>query len=101
MKNFKNTLIVLLIIALIVLLYYVSTRKCFYLPRNSNPEVFGPYFWKSLHSTVENIPCNICKNDAIDMMKFMHDLVNHKLQKPIYDKANMDKWIKYINNIQK
>jgi hypothetical protein len=65
----------------------------FKLPNSIDADVFGPEYWKAYHKLTDMIPCSICRKDAVPMMRFVHDIVNKKLKKPIYDKENYDKWI--------
>lgn len=71
------------------------------LPKDSNPAVFGPKYWQSFHRLSENIPCPSCQEKAVPFMKFFHDLVNFKTQKPIFDKDNFNKHIDIISKIPK
>ena len=112
--------IVALIIILIIIYYYNQKQKqsetsrmsktisadgqdkilTYRLPTDLDTDVFGPHYWGALHNLVENIPCSICRNDAIGLMRGMHDVVNVKLDKPVYDKENFDKFLAHICTIK-
>lgn len=112
--------IILLIILAVIIYYYLNNKNgsgeqrmsksisadgkdkilTYRLPNSVDTEIFGPYYWGALHNVVDNIPCSICRNDAKPMMVFMHDLVNYKLDKPIFNPENFDKWAAYVCNIK-
>lgn len=112
--------IVALLIILIIIYYYSQKQKevgakrvskvisedgqdkilTYRLPTDMDTEVFGPHYWAALHNLVENIPCSICRNDAIGLMRGMHDVVNVKLDKPVYDKENFDKFLAHVCEIK-
>lgn len=76
--------------------YDLMTLK---LPNSMDTEVFGKKYWESLHAIAGNIPCSMCRNDAMPMMVFMHDLVNFKLKKDIYSEKNFKRWIDKVSEI--
>lgn len=81
-------------------LYIKSTNPCYNLPSDSDPEKFGPQYWKCLHGTVSKIPCPACQGEAVEMMSFFHDAVNWRLKKPIYNENNFKKWLNKICDIK-
>lgn len=68
----------------------------FKLPNSIDAEIFGPEYWRAFHTLSEMIPCSICRNDAVPMFRFVHDVVNKKLKKPLFDKENYDKWVERV-----
>lgn len=74
--------------------YNIVTFK---LPKNPNPDVFGPSYWKALHTLVEMVPCPACRYKAVPFMKFFHDVVNLNTGKKLFDEKNYNFWIDYFN----
>lgn len=68
----------------------------FRLPNTSDPDVFGPAYWKARHFMAELTPCPGCRIEAVSHEKFFHDWVNKKTKKDFFDKANYDEWVKKI-----
>lgn len=95
MKNFWIVIIVLFVI--VAGMYLLRNKIVIYsLPRTKDPEKFGPAYWKALHGIAEKIPCPPCRNDGTQLMAFMHDVVNLKLGKKIYNQENYSKWKKIV-----
>lgn len=64
----------------------------------SNPEhtisladTCGASWWKALDVAVEAINCPSCKEEAKSLLSGMHDLVNLRMGKPLYDAGNFAK----------
>lgn len=68
----------------------------FKLPNTIDADIFGPEYWRAFHTLADMIPCAICRNDAVPMFRFVHDLVNKKLKKKLQYPENYDKWIERI-----
>lgn len=119
MRNNNWIWVALAVIVIVFIYYYYSTTQeknkserisksingedkilTYRLPTSLDTEVFGPHYWAALHNIVDEIPCSICRNDAIGLMKGMHDTVNYKLGKPIYDEDNFNKYTEYICKIK-
>lgn len=49
----------------------------------------GSKVWSELHRIVENIPCGSCSVEGQSLLNAMHDIINLRLGKPIYDLKNM------------
>lgn len=86
----------------------VSKRKnfdimTFTLPNSIEDDVFGPKYWEAYNTLDKNIPCTICRNKAIPLGTFRHDIVNGIIEKPIFpfDKANWKYWVNKINELDK
>lgn len=90
--------IVILVLAFIFVAIYLYNNKIliFSLPRSKDKDVFGPPYWKSFETIAHNIPCPPCRQHGEQLVSFMHDVVNLKLGKPIYNKENFSRWKKYI-----
>lgn len=73
--------------------YDIITLK---LPNSIDTEVFGSKYWEAFHTLADMIPCSLCREDAVKMMVFVHDIVNKKIGHPVFDKQNYDKWIKKL-----
>jgi len=71
------------------------------LPRDSDPTVFGPRYWETLHKLVDRIPCPACRNKAVPFMSFFHDVVNKKTEKPLFDPKNYNEHIEFISKLPK
>jgi hypothetical protein len=56
----------------------------------------GSDYWKKLHDTVKDIPCDLCREDAVPNMSGFHDFVNVGLGKDPYDAANFKKFAKKV-----
>lgn len=48
----------------------------------------GSEYWAKLHKVVQDIPCELCREDAIPNMSGFHDFVNVGLGKEPYDPKN-------------
>jgi len=46
-------------------------------------QIVGPYAWDILHHVVENFPCSHCAEEGGKLLRGLHDLVNHQLDKPM------------------
>lgn len=71
------------------------------LPRHGGPDIFGPQYWKVNHYLANLIPCSICKNDAVPLEIFKHDIVNLKLDKKVFDKENWKTMVAAVNELNK
>lgn len=86
--------VLFLVIGIIAANWFIKRNSvCYYLPTEGGTDIWGPYYWKSLSSTVARIPCGLCRGEAIEMVSAMHDVVNFKLEKKLHDEANLRKWI--------
>ncbi len=52
------------------------------------PQVCGAGWWGALEGVVGSITCESCRTDAVKMLSAMHDLVNVRLGKGLYDPSN-------------
>lgn len=52
--------------------------------------------WKEWHSDAKNIPCSICRDEAVILISGIHDLVNIKTDKPVYDEPKLLKFFEII-----
>ena len=76
-----------------------TERLSFDLPTTVDPAVFGPQYWKAFHTLAHEVPCGFCRGFAERFMVFMHDMVNVKLGKPIYDVTNFNYFTDLIAKI--
>jgi len=52
---------------------------------DENSAHWGPGVWQKLHSTVEAIPCEGCRNVGVRVLRGFHDAVNVELgKKPLH-----------------
>lgn len=94
--------VLFLIIGILVSAWYIKSKNvCYDLPEHGSTTEWGPKYWASLHSTVGKIPCSLCRGEAVEMVKFIHDRVNLKLEKKLYDEKNFDKWLNIFSEIKK
>lgn len=104
MKNSQIFFLIVLafIIGIIATNFYLKNSKvCYDLPLNVSKDEWGPKYWESLHSTVDRIPCPSCRAEGIELMEFMHDIVNVKLGKDIHNEENFYKWVNKICDLKK
>lgn len=86
--------VLFLVIGILISIWYVKATGVYYkLPKEGSTAVWGPYYWKALSTTVEKIPCGLCRGEAIEMISAMHDVVNFKLEKKLYSEENLRKWL--------
>lgn len=71
------------------------------LPHSPDTEVFGPKYWEAFHALAEMIPCTACKNGAMHLEIFKHDIVNLHLGKKVFDKSNWDKMYAMVTELNK
>ena len=67
----------------------------------SVPDVCGPVWWRVLHSVAEAIRdegCSQCGAEAVDFVRFWHDLVNRKLGKPLHDRQNFLRTLEHVSH---
>lgn len=94
--------VIFLIIGIFIASWYITSKNvCYELPTEGGPDVWGKFYWKALHNTVERIPCSLCKNEATGFMEFFHDFVNNKTGKKIMFPENYYQWIDKISEIKK
>ena len=55
-------------------------------------EVAGPYAWGIIHHAAESFPCPPCAEEGASLMRFAHDLVNYKLDKPVMYPEDLARW---------
>jgi len=58
-------------------------------------DICGASWWASLEGIAQaiyNKGCSVCGADAINLINFLHDMVNVKLDKPVFDKDNFKKY---------
>lgn len=92
--------IAFIILAFFIAYFYFKDKVCYYLPSDSNPEIFGKHYWFALHDISNRIPCSNCKTEAVELEIFKHDLINNKRGKDLYDKPNFIKWQSRISQIK-
>lgn len=73
----------------------------FTLPNSKDAAIFGPAYWKANEFLDQNIPCSICREKAIPLGSFKHDIVNLMNDKDVFDKNNWKLWVKKINELDK
>lgn len=69
------------------------------LPNSVDQSVFGPKYWEAYNFLDNNIPCAICRNKAVPLGTFRHDVVNALIGKPIHDRDNWNKWVGIVNDL--
>lgn len=86
----------------------ISKRKnndiiTFKLPNSVEADIFGPKYWEAYNFLDNNIPCSICRDKAIPLGTFRHDIVNGMIENKIFpfDKENWKIWVKIINDLDK
>lgn len=93
--------VVFLMIGILISAFYIKSKNvCYDLPNHGSTDQWGPLYWKSLHSTVERIPCSLCRGEAIEMISFIHDATNLKLEKKLYNEENFSKWLNKFSEIK-
>lgn len=80
--------------------YNILTFK---IPNSIDMDITGPPIWEAKKALNEIIPCGICRNKAIPLGSFEHDIVNGMTEKPIFpfDKTNWKFWVNKINELDK
>lgn len=86
----------------------ISKRKyndiiTFKLPNSIEADVFGPKWWEAYNFLDKNIPCSICRDKAIPLGTFRHDIVSGMIEKRgfPYDRANWKLWVNKVNELDK
>ena len=51
----------------------------------------GKMIWQKLEKTVKEIDCDTCRDHALELISFWHDLVNMGLGKPAFNEKNFNK----------
>ena len=51
----------------------------------------GKKIWQELERTVKKIDCETCRDHAIELVSFWHDVVNAGLGKPLFNPKNFNK----------
>ncbi len=75
----------------------------FRIPNSLDMDISGPAIWEAKKALNESIPCSICRNKAIPLGSFEHDIVNGMIDKKIFpfDKANWKLWVNKVNELDK
>lgn len=71
------------------------------LPKTPDTTVFGPEYWKAYDAVSNSIPCSGCRHEAVSFISFFHDLVNKKLEKPLYNADNYNNWLDTLQKLPK
>lgn len=73
------------------------------LPNTIDMDITGPKYWKLYDALDNNIPCSICRNKAVPLGTFRHDIVNGINNKSIFpfDKTNWKLWVSKVNELDK
>ena len=86
--------VVFLVIGMLASSWYIKTRNvCYNLPTEGGPAQWGRHYWFAIHDIADRIPCSICRDEAREIFSAVHDYVNEKTSKSIYDEANYVKWL--------
>ena len=56
----------------------------------------GVKIWQELEKTVKKIDCETCRDHALELINFVHDVVNAGLGKPLFNEKNFIKIYKQI-----
>ena len=51
----------------------------------------GKKIWQELERTVKKIDCETCRDHALELVSFWHDVVNAGLGKPLFNEKNFNK----------
>lgn len=57
----------------------------------------GKKIWQELEKTVKKIDCESCREHAVKLISFLHDVVNGGLGKPLYNEKNFNQIFNEIN----
>lgn len=71
------------------------------LPNSVDTHVFGPKYWEAFHKLADMVPCGQCRSKAVPFIRFFHDVVNQRTEKPIFDRDNYNKHIDFISSLPK
>lgn len=93
--------VLFLIIGIIISAWYIkSNNVCYDLPEHGSTSEWGPKYWAALSNIAHRVPCSLCRGEAEEMISFLHDRVNLKLDKKLYDEQNFDKWLNIFYDIK-
>jgi hypothetical protein len=105
--NKQNYLFIGLVVIILLIAYYLyknndsnTEELTFDLPTSVDPSVFGPPYWKAFEKLATSVPCSLCRGDAENFISFMHDYVNLKTKKSLYDKNNFDTMLATVTNLR-
>lgn len=73
--------------------YNKSKNVCYNLPTEGSPEDWGRYYWEAIHNIADRIPCSSCREEGSELFSFIHDFINEKTKKPLFDPENYQKWL--------
>lgn len=76
--------------------YDVVTFK---LPNSKDTGVFGPRQWEARHFLDQLIPCSACREHAIPLGVFVHDIVNLSTGKQLFNKENWKEHVRLVNEL--
>jgi hypothetical protein len=62
-------------------------------------KALGNRVWDLLHGIADNYGCHACKADAQTLISTIHDIVNVKLGKGVYDPARFEAGVRMINKL--
>lgn len=90
-----------LIIGIISASWYIKSKNvCYNLPKHGSPDDWGSKYWFALHDIAHRVPCSICRNEGEELISFVHDYVNEKTGKQIFDLNNYTKWLNKISELK-
>lgn len=61
-------------------------------------EQLGRKAWAQIHGACNILQCSICKNECITLTSGIHDVVNIKLGKPIFNRNQLMKFFKIVDS---
>ena len=62
--------------------------KFFYEGARGDYPNWSHLLWSLLHDAMNEIPCNTCRDEGIDLMRAFHDLINFETGKPLKYESN-------------
>lgn len=93
--------VLFLVIGIVAANWFVKrNRVCYDLPEHGNRDEWGPKYWAALHNIFSRVPCSLCREEGVELGRFIHDYVNEKTGKPLFFPDNYFKWLNKFSEIK-
>lgn len=77
---------------------HLERPECIQALKSGGKEDWGPCIWGELHEVADKIPCDECKGFGVRAIRAVHDMVNVKLGKPLFDREGFLRFARDVQN---
>lgn len=80
---------------------HLERPECIQALKTGSKADWGPCIWGELHEVADRIPCDECKGFGVRAIRAVHDMVNVKLGKPLFDPKGFLLFAEQVNHTVK